>query len=106
MVSNARLDLPDPETPVTTVIAFCGISKLMFFRLWTRAPVTTMDDSPPAPGAPSTVASRGRSGALVPARELGCAAATVLFIRTGPYGEFPDVALKLKLYVGGARAAN
>ena len=26
-------DLPEPETPVTTVMALCGISKLMFLRL-------------------------------------------------------------------------
>ena len=43
MVSKARLDFPDPETPVTTVMALWGISKLMFFRLCTRAPETTMD---------------------------------------------------------------
>src|ERR1700683_4706263 len=42
MVSNARLDLPEPETPVTTVIALCGIWKLTFFRLCTRAPRTTI----------------------------------------------------------------
>ena len=37
-MSNASEDLPDPLTPVTTVIALCGISTLTFFRLWTRAP--------------------------------------------------------------------
>src|SRR5438045_2955186 len=42
MVSKAREDLPDPETPVTTVRLLCGISKSMFLRLWTRAPRTTM----------------------------------------------------------------
>src|SRR5262245_21541778 len=40
MVSNARLDLPDPESPVTTVRLLRGISTEMFFRLWTRAPCT------------------------------------------------------------------
>jgi len=30
------------ENTVTTVIALCGISKLMFFRLCTRAPATTI----------------------------------------------------------------
>src|SRR5579859_5912800 len=40
MVSNARDDLPDPLTPVTTVMALCGISTVTFFRLWTRAPWT------------------------------------------------------------------
>src|SRR5579863_7730458 len=46
MVSNARLDLPEPETPVTTVSWLCGISQSMFLRLWTRAPRTTIDSWP------------------------------------------------------------
>src|SRR5262252_5937784 len=40
MVSNAREDLPDPLTPVTTVMALCGTSTVTFLRLWTRAPWT------------------------------------------------------------------
>src|SRR3970040_1463082 len=40
MVSKASEDLPDPLTPVTTVIWLCGISKSMFLRLWTRQPRT------------------------------------------------------------------
>src|SRR5437660_1419220 len=43
MVSKARDDLPEPDTPVTTVRALCGISKSMFLRLWTRAPRTVMN---------------------------------------------------------------
>src|SRR5580700_2115046 len=42
MVSNARLDLPDPERPVTTISRSRGNSTEMFFRLWTRAPCTAM----------------------------------------------------------------
>src|SRR5256885_5940042 len=42
MMSKASEDLPDPETPVTTVKVLCGISKSMFLRLWTRAPRTTI----------------------------------------------------------------
>src|SRR5690349_15587822 len=42
MVSNTSDDLPEPETPVTTVRLLCGISKSMFLRLWTRAPRTMM----------------------------------------------------------------
>jgi adenine-specific DNA glycosylase len=38
MVSKTREDLPEPETPVTTVRRLCGISSEMFLRLWTRAP--------------------------------------------------------------------
>src|SRR5215472_14597301 len=40
MVSNASEDLPEPLTPVTTVMALCGTSTVTFFRLWTRAPRT------------------------------------------------------------------
>src|SRR5215469_3653368 len=40
MVSNANDDLPEPLTPVTTVMALCGTSTETFFRLWTRAPWT------------------------------------------------------------------
>src|SRR5713226_2323052 len=43
MVSKAREDFPEPLTPVTTVMALCGISTLIFLRLWTRAPRTRMD---------------------------------------------------------------
>src|SRR5579864_693634 len=42
MVSNTSDDLPEPETPVTTVRVLCGISKSTFLRLWTRAPRTMM----------------------------------------------------------------
>src|SRR6266545_7789453 len=42
MVSNARLDLPEPESPVTTMRRSRGISSEMFFRLWTRAPCTAI----------------------------------------------------------------
>src|SRR5579884_323197 len=53
MVSKASEDLPDPETPVTTVRVLWGISKSMFFRLWTRAPRTTIvsdiREPPPEP---------------------------------------------------------
>src|ERR1043166_6268563 len=42
MVSNARLDLPDPESPVTTMSRSRGISSEMFFRLCTRALCTAI----------------------------------------------------------------
>src|SRR3954452_11602317 len=42
MVSKARLDLPEPESPVMTISLSRGISTLMFLRLWTRAPWTAM----------------------------------------------------------------
>src|SRR5215207_1510645 len=40
MVSNARLDFPEPDNPVTTTRRSRGISTEMFLRLWTRAPWT------------------------------------------------------------------
>src|SRR5262252_10334614 len=42
MVSKARLDLPEPESPVTTTSLSRGISSETFFRLCTRAPCTAM----------------------------------------------------------------
>src|SRR5262245_24196025 len=45
MVSKARLDLPDPLTPVMTVSFPSGISTLTFLRLCTRAPLTLMTSS-------------------------------------------------------------
>src|SRR3954451_24401090 len=42
MVSKARLDLPDPDSPVTTTSLSRGISTLTFLRLCTRAPCTAM----------------------------------------------------------------
>ena len=42
MVSKARLDLPDPESTVTTTSLSRGISSEMFLRLCTRAPWTEM----------------------------------------------------------------
>jgi hypothetical protein len=37
-VSKTRLDLPEPETPVTTISRLWGKSSEMFLRLWVRAP--------------------------------------------------------------------
>src|SRR5215468_5137637 len=42
MVSKARLDFPEPESPVTTTSLSRGISSETFFRLCTRAPCTAM----------------------------------------------------------------
>src|ERR1700752_3259478 len=42
MVSKARLDLPEPERPVTTTSWARGISSETFLRLWTRAPWTAI----------------------------------------------------------------
>ena len=45
MVSNAKEDFPDPETPVITVILLWGIESETSLRLWTRAPRICMDSS-------------------------------------------------------------
>src|SRR5215469_16678734 len=42
MVSNARLDLPEPERPVITMRRSRGSSSETFLRLCTRAPCTAM----------------------------------------------------------------
>src|SRR5882762_5072034 len=42
MVSNASEDLPEPLTPVTTVMKLIGIENEMFLRLLTRAPRTSI----------------------------------------------------------------
>src|SRR5918994_801668 len=42
MVSKAREDLPEPDSPVITVKRSRGISTLMFLRLSWRAPRTVM----------------------------------------------------------------
>ena len=40
-MSKAKEDLPEPETPVTTVTALCGMRSAMFFKLFCRAPSMT-----------------------------------------------------------------
>ncbi len=42
IVSKTMDDLPDPETPVKTVIRFLGILNETFLRLFSRAPVISM----------------------------------------------------------------
>src|ERR1700758_2943572 len=54
MVSKAREDLPEPESPVMTVRVLRGISTLMFLRLCCRAPRTTSLVRPMKPNTPST----------------------------------------------------
>src|SRR5512144_1647416 len=42
MVSKASEDFPDPDRPVITTSWWRGISTVMFLRLCSRAPVTTI----------------------------------------------------------------
>jgi hypothetical protein len=44
-VSNASDDLPEPETPVRTMRLCRGSRSVMFCRLCSRAPRTTMSES-------------------------------------------------------------
>src|SRR3990167_6853810 len=43
MVSNASVDLPDPESPVMTTNFSRGILTSMFFKLWVFAPLTVIN---------------------------------------------------------------
>src|SRR5262245_56783084 len=43
MVSKARLDFPEPDSPVITTRLSRGISTETFLRLWTRAPWTATE---------------------------------------------------------------
>src|SRR3954465_2525950 len=70
MVSNARLDLPDPDSPVTTIIRSRGSSTETSRRLWTRAPWTAIVVR--GPGRPAIVLrGPGRSAALAITRLRG-----------------------------------
>ena len=64
MVSVTRLDLPEPETPVTTVNVPNSIFAVTFLRLLARAPVMV---SAPRPGRRR---SAGSSTMRAPARYL------------------------------------
>ena len=42
MISLTNVDLPEPLTPVTTVITFNGILTLIFFKLCSAQPINSM----------------------------------------------------------------
>src|SRR4051795_5682628 len=64
IVSNARLDLPDPESPVNTIIASRGRSRLTSRRLCSRAPRTIRRSATCAPSSSvSTQHSPAATGA-------------------------------------------
>src|SRR5438105_625293 len=62
MVSNARLDLPEPERPVTTIRLSRGSSSEMFLRLCTRAPCTAIVVRGAALGAAGMPRAAGLTG--------------------------------------------
>src|ERR687886_2668161 len=74
MVSNARLDLPEPESPVMTTRLSRGISSETFLRLCTRAPCTAivvrgaaLGAAPFPPGlGPARCRDAGRTAFLPP----------------------------------------
>lgn len=45
MMSKAKEDLPEPDTPVRTVICWWGMETEIFFRLCSRAPMRSRDVS-------------------------------------------------------------
>src|SRR6267142_501162 len=57
IVSNASEDLPEPLTPVTTVISLCGISTLTLFRLCVRAPRMRSDSESAVSGVLEVMSS-------------------------------------------------
>src|SRR5262249_14390364 len=63
MVSNARLDLPEPESPVTTMRLSRGTSSEMFLRLCTRAPCTAIAVRAAALGAALLISFEAREAA-------------------------------------------
>src|SRR5581483_1832422 len=73
MVSNARLDLPEPESPVMTISRSRGSSSEIFFRLCTRAPCTAM-----------VVRALGFAGAPAVLPDIGR-------VRSAEEGQFVDV---------------
>ncbi len=61
IVANTRDDLPDPLTPVKTVSRRFGISTLMFFRLFSRAPTTRITSCESAMWADAAAMTSPRS---------------------------------------------
>jgi hypothetical protein len=61
-VSLTSVDLPEPETPVTQTRSPSGSSRSTLFRLWPRAPRTTMRL------LPGRLRNRGTSILSVPER--------------------------------------
>src|SRR5262249_11672797 len=59
IVSNARLDFPDPDSPVNTIMESRGRSSETSFRLCSRAPRTTSRSATLCPVLPVCMAKRG-----------------------------------------------
>src|SRR5262245_46623255 len=116
MVSNARLDLPEPDSPVITTSLSRGISREMFFRLCTRAPFTAIvvrapplndddDDDDGGDGRRRSAAMAFRSLRHVEERQL-------LDHRVAPLGELerhaglPEQAPVGQVLAGGGHALD
>src|SRR5438874_7571569 len=67
-VSKARLDFPEPDTPVRITSFFLGISTVTFLRLCWRAPVMMMRSSSIGPRGPEAPHPRGEPSILLAGR--------------------------------------
>src|ERR1700723_2135783 len=83
-VSNARLDFPDPETPVTTVIALCGMVTSMVLRLWTRAPRTRISSASAAAGGGVAGGRTSLVGSTTSVGSVGMSVNKKLYAWPGP----------------------
>src|SRR6266849_8375257 len=112
MVSKASEDLPEPLTPVTTVMALCGTSTLIFFRLWTRAPrmeivswlVLTGMSLLVATGEAQT--ARSASAAQTSNYTLSARAGQTARLRLFDQSDLPHAALDGKANRGGSLAVR
>src|SRR5260370_823072 len=107
MVSKASEDLPEPLTPVTTVMALCGTSTLIFFRLWTRAPRIEMVSWLVFTGMSSLVATgeaqtaRSASAAQTSNYTASVRAGQTNYLRLFDQADLPHAAFDFKANRGG-----
>src|SRR6267378_3837923 len=112
MVSKASEDLPEPLTPVTTVMALCGTSTLIFFRLWTRAPRIEMVSWLVFTGMSSLVATgeaqtaRSASAAQTSNYTASVRAGQTNYLRLFDQADLPHAAFDFKANRGGSFAVG
>src|SRR5438445_13891677 len=94
IVSKASEDFPEPLTPVTTVMALCGISTVIFLRLWTRAPRTRKVSCSGMKLSAGAVISLVAKGEAQTAR-FRCAAQTLNYTADVKAGQTPSLQDKL-----------
>src|SRR5580765_6989707 len=108
MVSNARLDLPEPDSPVTTTSRSRGISTEMFLRLCTRAPCTAMVARAAARADLGADAARLEGiGCFAEVNERQLLHACTAFLReSSGHRDLPDVALIGEVLARGRHAVD